>query len=180
VSDQRDDPEFGPSGYLPERASKRARKIVLRAPLGVQWIWASVGAGLLVLVAGVLFLSRADAGPRPPYERVAALDAIDDVALDAEAAVLYVTAAGRPRAFDVTGLDHLPTYCEASRQLESADGRAWSLTGRGLAGTGSLREFPTVVFEADLYVDPTTVIPGPPASDRPADLGCRGPAGSPG
>ncbi|MTV26636.1 hypothetical protein FTX61_14610 [Nitriliruptoraceae bacterium ZYF776] len=35
--DPQQTPEFGPSGYLPERASKRARKIVLRAPLGLQW-----------------------------------------------------------------------------------------------------------------------------------------------
>ena len=172
MSDPRDELDFGPSGYLPERASKRARKIVLRAPLGIQWVWASIVAGLLVLVAGVLFLSRADDGPAAPFELVAPVTSLGDATFDDTRDVLYVTAAGRPRAFDVAALPASPAYCEASRQLEGRDGEAWTLTGRGLGGTPSLDEHPTVVFEGDLYVDFTTTLAGPPPSDTTAELGC--------
>ncbi len=174
MSDPDDGLEFGPSGYLPERASKRARKIVLRAPLGIHWVWAAVAAGALVLVAGLLFLDRAGEGPRPPFEAVAAVDRLGDATLDPGRAVLYVTTAGRPRAFDVRGLTATPTYCEASRLLEAADGTAWTLTGRGLDGTPSLAEHPTVVFEGTLYVDLGTRLEGPPPSDEPAALACQG------
>ena len=66
MGDQSPTPEFGPRGYLPERASKRARKIVLRAPLGLQWIVAAVVFGLLVLVAGVVWLN-AGGPPGAPF-----------------------------------------------------------------------------------------------------------------
>src|SRR5690606_17036265 len=49
-------PDFGPSGYLPPRAARRARKIMLREPLGLQWAVAAVVAGLLVLLAGAGYL----------------------------------------------------------------------------------------------------------------------------
>lgn len=158
-------PEFGPSGYLPQRASQRARKIVLRAPLGVQWVWAAIVAGAIVLVAGVLFLARADDGPGAPYRAVAALDEIGngEVRTIEGHTVLFVTEGGRPRAFDVTSLDDRPIFCPGSRRLE-APGRVWSLTGRGL-GTASLSEFPTLVSRGLLYLDPTAAEPGPPARD---------------
>lgn len=173
TTDERDDdvhperpgPEFGPSGYLPERASKRARKIVLRAPLGMQWVWAAIVAGAVVLLAGLLFLSRADDGPRAPFQPVAPLDEVTngEVRSIDGATVLLVTEGGRPRAFDVTGLDETPAFCPASRRLEAPD-RVWSLTGRGF-GTPSLDEFPTIVSRGRLYVDPTSPERGTPASD---------------
>lgn len=174
MTDDADGPDFGPSGYLPERASRRARKIVLRAPLGLQWVWASVAAGLLVLVAGLLFLSRADDAPQPPFEPVAPLEAVGEAVLDDTGTVLYVTVAGRPRAFDVAGLTPAPSYCPASRLLEAADGRAWTLTGRGLDGTPSLDEHPTIVSDGVLYVDRSTTVGGPPPSSEPATTACAG------
>lgn len=160
-----DGPEFGPSGYLPERASKRARKIVLRAPLGMQWVWAAIVAGAVVLVAGVLFLGRADDGPAAPFRAVAPLAELGEAELRTidGTTVLLVTAGGRPRAFDLTGLDEPPIFCPASRRLE-APGRVWSLTGRGL-GTPSLAEFSTLVSGGRLYVDLSGSLSGPPPSE---------------
>lgn len=158
-------PEFGPSGYLPERASKRARKIVLRAPLGMHWVWAAIVAGAVVLVAGVLFLSRADDAPGPPYRSLGPLAEVTNGEVrrvDGDA-LLLITEGGRPRAFEVTGMDEAPIFCAASRRLE-APGRVWSLTGRGL-GTPSLDEFPTLVADGTVYVDPSAAEPGPPASE---------------
>ncbi|WP_130648654.1 hypothetical protein [Egicoccus halophilus] len=161
-------PEFGPSGYLPERASKRARKIVLRAPLGVQWIVASVLAGLLVLVAGVLFLQRSGDPPSAPWVAVGELDALAASApLDDLDAVL-VAAGGRVRAFaDVPGV----TYCPSSNRLEDGE-QVWNLTGRGLGGAPSLDEHPTVVHDGVVYLDPTRTVPGPSPVADPATPGC--------
>lgn len=166
-------PAFGPSGYLPERASKRARKIVLRAPLGMQWVWAAIVAGAIVLVAGLLFLSRADDGPRPPFEPVGPLVDVanGEVRTVGGERMLLVTEGGRPRAFDVGGFEDAPAFCPASRRLETPDG-VWSLTGRG-HGTPSLAEFPTIVSADVLYVDPTTTDPGPPPSAETRSPDCH-------
>jgi hypothetical protein len=143
--------EFGPSGYLPERASKRARKIVLRAPLGLGWVLASAGAGVVVLVAGLLLLFQSGDGPGAPYVEVGEVAALGPAQVDANLDALIVTAGGRVRAFaDAADVG----YCDASNRLEAPDGRVWSLTGRGL-GTASLSEHPTVVHDGVLYVDPT-------------------------
>lgn len=155
-------PEFGPSGYLPERAAKRARKIVLRAPLGLQWVIASVVAGIVVVVAGTLFLLRSGEPPPPPWVElgpvgdIGAAQVLDD--LDA----LLVGAGGRIRVF--AGATEVG-YCAASNRLESAAG-VWQLTGRGTGGVASLEEHPTLVNDGIVYVDPTRRVPGPPPSDE--------------
>lgn len=161
-------PEFGPSGYLPERASKRARKIVLRAPLGMQWIVASVLAGLVVVVAGVLFLQRSGDPPSAPWtpvgrvDELAASQPLDD--LDA----VLVAAGGRVRAFaEADGV----AYCEASNRLEDGT-QVWNLTGRGLGGAASLGEHPTLVHDGTVYVDPTRITEGPAGSDETATPAC--------
>ncbi len=158
------DPEFGPGGYLPERAAKRARKIVLRAPLGMQWIVASVVAGLVVVVAGVLLLTRGGGAPDPPYLAVGPIeDVAGQVVHHADLEVLLVGLGGRVRAFVAPPeVD----YCAASRRLEAPDGRVWSLTGRGTGGEPSLAERPTVTSDGTLYLDPTVATPPPaPTSD---------------
>lgn len=167
-----DRPDFGPSGYLPERASKRARKIVLRAPLGMQWVWAAIAAGAVVLVAGVLFLSRADDAPPAPFRSLGPVAEVEngEVRRVDGTPVLLVTEGGRPRAFDVAGMDEVPRFCPASRRLE-APGRVWSLTGRGL-GTPSLQEFPTLVSDGELYVDPSTSERAAPAREEPEQPAC--------
>jgi hypothetical protein len=171
-SDQRDDtptPEFGPGGYLPERAAKRARKIVLRAPLGLQWIVASVVAGLLVVVAGVLFLARSGDAPGPPWVEAGPVDELPAAGYDPDLEVLVVATGGRVRAF--AGAQDV-VYCPATNQLEAPDGRVWAVTGRGRGGTPSLAEHPTFVQDGIAYVDPTRVGEGPSPSQEPADAGC--------
>ena len=165
------DPEFGPSGYLPERAAKRARKIVLRAPLGMQWIVGSLAAGAVVLVAGVLFLQSRDQAPPAPWVEVAAVEDLEVSAFDPDLDALIVAATGRVRVF--AGANDV-AYCVESNRLEQVDGDGiWSLTGRGLAGTSSLDEHPAQVSGGMLYVDPTRTTPAPPATDDPAEPGCR-------
>jgi hypothetical protein len=171
VADERPrgDPEFGPRGYLPERAAKRARKIVLRAPLGMQWIVASVVAGIVVVVAGVLLLTRGGA-PGPPFVAVGPVDEVaGQVVFDDELELLLVGLGGRVRAFDAPeGV----AYCEDSRRLESADGEVWSLTGRGTGGTGSFPEHPTVTADGVLYVDPSVATSPPTPSADTVPPGC--------
>jgi hypothetical protein len=163
-----DDLEFGPSGYLPERASKRARKIVLRAPLGAQWIVAAVVAGVAVIVAGVWFLATAGDPPPEPWIAVGAVDELPAAEAATGIDVLVVAAGGRVRAFaDATDV----RYCEPTNRLEAPDGRVWSLTGRGF-GTGSLAEHPTLTQDGIAYVDPTRTSPGPDPEPDGVAPGC--------
>lgn len=161
-------PEFGPRGYLPSRAARRARKIVLRSPLGLQWLVATVLAGVVVLVAGVLFLTRATSPPGEPFVAAGRLAEMRPATVTREA--LVVTSGGRVRAFAVG--DAAPRWCPASRRLESAGGRVWSLTGRALDGGPSLPAHPTVVHDGVVYLDPTTTVPPPEAEDRSTAPAC--------
>lgn len=154
-------PEFGPSGYLPERASRRARKIVLRAPLGLQWVVGSLVVGVVLVVAGLLVLG--DEGPPPaPFAPVATLDdvtAAEVVALpappDGDGRLLVVAVGGAPRAF-LAPEGTTPAWCDASGLLESADGSTWRPTGRGTGGTPSLVPLPAVVHDDRVHVDATS------------------------
>jgi hypothetical protein len=164
-------PEFGPSGYLPDRAAQRARKIVLRAPLGLQWVVASLVAGVVVVAAGVLLLTGDDA-PGEPWIAVGPADRVGTVTIDEDLDVVLV-GGGRIRAFaDARELDL--EYCEASRRLESPDGGVWSLTGRGLGGAPSLEEHPTVVRDGVLYLDPSRTTSAPAPSPEPTEPECVG------
>lgn len=164
-----DRPDFGPSGYLPERAAKRARKIVLRAPLGAQWIVGALVAGVIVVVAGVLFLQSGDAPPPEPWVAVAETSELGSSRYDADIDALIVTTGGRARAFaGAVGVE----YCAASNRLEAPDGGVWALTGRGLDGTPSLDEHPTLVSADVLYVDPTRRAAAPDPVDDVVDRGC--------
>jgi hypothetical protein len=164
------DPEFGPRGYLPERAATRARKIVLRSPLGLQWIIASLVAGVVVVIAGVTLLTRGGGPPDPPFVAVAPVaEVAGEVVHDQRLDVLLVGLGGRIRAFDAPADVR---YCEVSRRLESPDGGVWSLTGRALAGDESFAEHPTVTSDGQLYVDPTVTTTRPTASEAAAEPGC--------
>jgi len=147
-------PGFGPSGYLPDRAARRARKIVLRAPLGLQWVVASLVAGLVVLVAGLLLLGRASAPPGPPWTLLGAVETLAPSAVDEGSGLLVVHVGGRVRAFSAPeGV----VYCAASNRLEHPDGRVWALTGRGTGGRASLAPVPTLTVAGTAYVDATSV-----------------------
>ncbi|MEX0830962.1 MAG: hypothetical protein WD007_00030 [Nitriliruptoraceae bacterium] len=166
--------DFGPSGYLPERASKRARKIILRAPLGLQWVIASLVAGVVLVIAGILFLQRGDAEPGAPWTRLASIDEVTASSFDPEHSALVVGAAGRIRVFATD--DGTIAWCAASNRLETPDGRVWSLTGRGFGETPSLDEHPTLVTGDTVYVNLTSVIAGPHPSPDPAVPGCHEPS----
>jgi len=162
-------PGFGPSGYLPDRAARRARKIVLRAPLGLQWVVASLVAGVVVLVAGLLLLGRADAPPGAPWTSLGPVESLAVSSVDAPTGLLVVNVGGRVRAFRAP--DGV-TYCAPSNRLEHPDGRVWALTGRGTGGQDSLPPVPTLTVSGIAYVDPTSV--GEPAAplDEVTEPGC--------
>lgn len=163
-------PDFGPSGYLPDRAARRARKIVLRAPLGIQWVIGSVVVGVVVVVAGWLALRTSTPGPpyvEVPAEEVAVMTQEGAALVTVDSTeVALVTILGRSRAFDWSApATDLPQYCRESGLLESVDGAAWRATGRGVGGTDSLIELPSVTVEGRLFVDPTN--PLPPLDEDP-------------
>ncbi|MBW3579237.1 MAG: hypothetical protein KY462_16190 [Actinobacteria bacterium] len=165
------DPDYGPSGYLPERAARRARKIVLRAPLGLQWVLAAAAVGLVLLVVVIVFAWRASQPPGEPFVSAGPVEEIGTASHDGDRGVLYVAAAGRVRAFAV-GRTGVPVYCERSGRLESPAGRVWSATGRALDGGASLDTYPVVVHRGVVYVDLTRRQPGPPPEDRGVEATC--------
>lgn len=165
-----DRPDFGPRGYLPRNAARRARKIVLRAPLGLQWIVATAAAGAVVLVAGLLFLRSAGIPPEGPFVAVGSVADIGDATLLDSPPALLVGASRGVRAFR-TG-DQQPRWCPVSGRLESASGRVWSLTGRALDGGASLAGYPVVVHDGVTYLDPTGTVPPPSATQRDIAPAC--------
>jgi hypothetical protein len=170
------EPEYGPPGYLPPRAAKRARKIVLRAPLGLQWAIAAVVAGVLVLGAGAVALVLMSRPPGAPFVAAGPLSAIDargagTVATAAGDDVLVLRAAGGVRAF--VAPEQPVVWCAASRHLESADGDVWEPDGQLIGGSGeSLTPLPFEVHDGVLYVNPSAgdrpVAPRPAAAASPA------------
>ena len=162
-------PSFGPSGYLPDRAARRARKIVLRAPLGLQWVVASLVAGLVVLVAGLLLLGRGAEAPGAPWIALGAVETLPVSSSEPTTGLLVVHVAGRVRAFVAPeGV----VYCAPSNRLEHPDGRVWALTGRGLAGAASLPPVATLTVSGTAYLDPTAVGAALDPVDDPAVPAC--------
>jgi hypothetical protein len=165
------DPEFGPRGYLPERAAKRARKIILREQMGMGWPLAAVVAGLLLLVLGAVYLITRTGPPGEPFTAVAQLDEVDPRSLSVlpagEADVLVVRAGGGVRAFLTP--DTAVAFCPESRRIEGADGSVWTVGGRVQTEPGaSLRPLPVVVYDGQIYVDAGA--PGPPPPPDPAEV----------
>ncbi len=163
-------PEFGPAGYLPERAAKRARKIVLRAPMGIHWVFGSLFAGLIVVVAGVLLLTRGSADPGAPFRDLGPLEALPANSILPSATpdgrdVVVIIGEGRIRAFTRDGGVEGLAWCDASRHVE--DGvNVWNLTGRSLDGGTSLELLPVVATNGKVFVDPSRVQAGPAAIDE--------------
>ncbi len=162
-------PIFGPRGYLPDRAARRARKIVLRAPLGLQWVVAALVAGIILLIAGLLVLSRTGSPPGPPWEPLGAVDDLSASVFDDPRGLLVISLGGRVRAFEAP---QDAAYCEPSNRIEHPDGRVWALTGRGMAGTPSLRPVPTLIVSGVAYLDPTAVGDPLDPMDTPATPAC--------
>lgn len=168
-------PEFGPRGYVPPRAARRARKIVLREPMGLGWPVAAVLAGLLVLALGAVFLLTRTGPPGPPYVPVAPLGEMDPRGATAAAArgqeILVVRAGGPVRVFASPAEDI--AYCRTSRRLESARGGVWALDGRHLGGPGvSLVPYPSQVHDGVLYVVLSPATEPPAGVDAEVEPAC--------
>jgi membrane-associated protease RseP (regulator of RpoE activity) len=169
-------PEFGPRGYLPPKAAKRARKIILREQMGFGWPVAALVAALVVVVSGVLFIRGVEQPPAAPFVAIGALTEVPP----GGAAVLgsgtdravVTRVGGALRAFGAPATNVL--WCPESQRLESA-GAAWRLDGRRTFGAGeSLRPLPSVVYSGQVYADVTTDAPPPaPAPDGRAPA-CAG------
>lgn len=167
-------PDPGPRGYLPPRAARRARKIVLREPMGLGWPIAAVVAMVVVLAVGVTFLITRTGPPGPPAVAAGPLDAVPQGAAGVveppgdSVRLLVVRAGGRLRVFQAQG--EAVRYCDESRRLEG-DGRVWTLDGALVGGQGaSLTPLPAQVHAGTLYVDPTrpgTALPAEPRGETP-------------
>lgn len=163
-----DDTDYGPRGYLPPRAARRARKIILREPMGLQWAIAAVVAGLLVLVAGVLLLTRSGS-PGPPFIAAGDIAAFDprgagDLTLPDGQTVLVLRGAGGVTVFAAPG-DNVE-WCADRSRLTSPTGAVWQPDGRLVGGSGSsLTRLPSQVHDGTLYVDPGS--PPAPLAPRP-------------
>lgn len=167
-------PEFGPGGYLPERAARRARKIVLRREMGLQWPIAAGVAAVVVGVLGLIFVLTRTGPPGAPFVAAGDLATVPPrsvaVVTAGDAEVLLVRGAG-----DVAVLappDGTVMWCPTSRRIEAADGRVWTSDGRLVGGPGaSLDRHPLQVYDGTVYVDPTarTAVPAAPErEERPA------------
>lgn len=174
VMDADGQPEYGPGGYLPQRAAKRARKIVLRERMGLGWPLAALAAAAVIAIAGAVFLSTWSSPPPPPWEAAGPLSLVDPATVlpigGLDHGALIVRAGGGLRAF-ASPADPV-AYCPPSGRLESASGAVWGLDGRllsGQRGERSLRRIPVQVFDGTVYVNPTegSALPARPGAATP-------------
>ena len=155
------DPTKERTAYLPPRAAK-ARKLILRTQLGLPWMLAAIAFGLVILVAGVLFLVK---GGRPgaPWERVAPLarfadGAVTETPFRPDEVVVVDRRGGVLRAFlAVPG--SCPVAATPDGFARPCAQQAWDRDGQPLRTPGAtslppaLRPVPTTVASGDLYVN---------------------------
>lgn len=166
------EPDFGPRGYLPQRAARRARKIILREQLGLGWPLAAVVTAVVLLATAAAFLLTRSGPPGPPFAEVVELAGLGTgtaTRVPAAAAELLVVRTGAGvRVF--VAPEQATTYCRASGRLEGADGSVWDTRGQRLAGDGaSLATLPVQVHAGVVYADTSAPRPAP----APADAGVR-------
>lgn len=163
--------EFGPSGYLPERAARRARKIILRAPLGIGWVLGSLVAAALIVVLGVVYLLTVAGPPSAPFTAVGPIEQLDPRGAGsvtvAQREVVVLRATGAVRAFAAPESVEV-VWCAPSSRLEGTDGTVWEASGRQVGGPGgSLARLPVEVHDGVLYLDAS----GPGTSPAPQPRG---------
>jgi nitrite reductase/ring-hydroxylating ferredoxin subunit len=175
VNDPEEGPEFGPRGYVPPQAAKRARKIVLREPMGLGWPIAAVTAGVLLGLLGLVYLLTQTGPPGPPFATAGPLSGVDPrgaAVLHADTTpVLVVRAGGGVRAF--LAPEQTVAYCAASKRLEGDDGSVWTVDGRLTGGPGaSLTPIPVQVHDGVVYADPRHPVAPPPPAPAGAEPAC--------
>jgi len=147
--------------YLPSRAAG-ARKLVLRSQLGVPWLLAAVLFGLVILVAGVLFLVKAGR-PGAPWERVAPVARFADGTVTqapyrADEVLVVDRRGGTLRAF-LAAPGPCPVVGTPSGFARPCAGQAWGSggepapTARAASPPPPLRAVPVTVAKGELYVD---------------------------
>jgi hypothetical protein len=154
----------GRVAYLPPRAA-RARKLILRTQLGRGWIVASALFGIVILVAGAVFLSRAGR-PGPPWVRVAPISAlppgsVTEVAGPAGRVVVVDRRGEELRAF-LTVPGPCPVQAAAGGGFtRPCAGHDWDATGtpaarqdEGQRPPPALSPAPISLASGQLYVDP--------------------------
>ena len=150
-------PEPRRTAYLPPRAAK-ARKLILRSQLGRGWILASALFGLVILVAGVLFLTG-DGHPGPPWVRVAAVSALPAGTVTEVAGpsgqVVVVDRRDGLRAF-LAPPGPCPVVADGAGFARPCTGQRWDASGAPTGGRSSaaLRAVPVAFARGDLYVRP--------------------------
>lgn len=171
-------PEFGPGGYLPPKASKRARKIVLREQMGFGWPIAALAAAIIVAVAGGAFLFVSTRAPGPPFVAMGPLTDVEPGSAEfiqsghAGLGAFVVRAGGSVRAFRPEPGDI--AWCSQSGRIENAT-LAWSADGRLVHGDGeSLTPLRSAVHGGLIYVDTSTDLAPPPADPGGEPPVCTG------
>jgi hypothetical protein len=144
--------------YLPPRAAK-ARKLILRSQLGRGWVVASAAFGLVILVAGALFLARAGR-PGAPWVRVAPLAALPagDVteAPGPDGQVAVVDRRGGDLRVFLSPPGPCPVVAAGAGFARPCSGQRWDAEGAPAAGQPAqpLRRRPAMAARGDLYVLP--------------------------
>ena len=179
MTDEATKPEFGPGGYLPPKASKRARKIVLREQMGTGWPLAAVLAAVLVAAAGGIYLYVSSRAPAAPFVALGPVTQVEPgaagkmVSRQAGTAAFVVRAGGAVRAFRSEPSDL--SWCPQSGRIENA-ASAWTPEGRLVYGEGaSLQPLRSVVYDGVVYVDAQSLLPTPPPAPGSEAPVCGGP-----
>jgi hypothetical protein len=146
------------TAYLPPRAAK-ARKLILRSQLGRGWIVASAAFGVVILVAGGLYLARAGR-PGPPWVRVAPLEAlpagaVTEVPGPAGQVVVVDRRGDEPRVF-LAAPGACKLVADGAGFARPCSGQRWDANGAAADGGAApaLRRRPAAFARGDLYVNP--------------------------
>jgi hypothetical protein len=143
------DPETGERyGYLPRRAANR--KLVIRAPLGLPWVHAALGAAAFVLVAGLAFFLSRPSEPGGAYVSQGALASYPEQA----ASPLRDRGGWLDRRSGLAAVAGPVSYCPGDGGWVGPDGRRYDEDGRSESGEG-LTLWAVRAAGGKVYVDRT-------------------------
>jgi hypothetical protein len=160
----RKDPSRERVAYLPPKAA-RARKLILRSQLGLPWMLTAALFGVLILVAGSIFLLK---GGRPgaPWVKLGSLQrfpagAVSQATAQGGQVVVVDRREVTVAAFAVAS-GACPVVAAGEGFARPCAGQAWDGAGRAVSSPGGggagagpdLRPLPVQVARGDLYVNP--------------------------